>query len=94
MTLDQLAIQVGKHLKDRRRAAFPRDTQKDMAARLGVGVATYSRMERGDASVSFRHYLNAAQLLGCEAHTSELFTHPDRQEGLIRQLLTEGSHGR
>lgn len=89
-----LAPIIGKNLRLRRKEVFPRDTQKDMAARLHVGVATYSRMERGDATVSFQHYLTAARLLQCERDFAELFTQPDQREGLIEKLLRErGGHG-
>ncbi|MEX1196363.1 MAG: helix-turn-helix transcriptional regulator [Pseudohongiellaceae bacterium] len=85
----ELATTIGRNLRMRRREVFPRDTQIDMAARLGVSIATYSRMERGDARVSFRHYLTAADILGCRKDFGELFTHPDRREDLIDSLLRE-----
>lgn len=86
------AKQIGSQLKARRRIVFPGDTQRDMALRLGVGEATYGRMERGDARVSFRHYLDAAEVLGCLEHAAALFSKPDREKGLLDRLLqkTEG----
>lgn len=87
--ISALAAEIGQNLKARRREVFPRDTQEDMAARLGVSIATYSRMERGDARVSFRHYLTGADILGCRKDFAELFTRPDRREGLIDSLLRE-----
>lgn len=89
-----LALIIGRNLRDRRQQAFPHDTQRDMAARLSVGIATYSRMERGDARVSFRHYLEAARLLRCEGQTAELFTRPDQREGLIDRLVKENNRAK
>ncbi len=85
----KLAALIGRNLRKRRREVWPADTQRDMALRLGVGIATYSRMERGDARVSFRHYLAAARILRCKKQFAKLFTQPDEPPSLIDQLLRE-----
>ena len=91
--IDLLAKTVGKNLKAMRKRAYPADTQSQSAARLGISRATYSRMERGDARVSFKHYLQAARLFQCEKQVAQLFTRQDTPAGLIDELL-RAHHGK
>lgn len=84
-----LSVMIGRQLKARRKQVFPKDTQRDTAIRIGVGVSTYSRMERGDDRVSLRHYLDAATILRCEKSFHPLFVEPDVREGLIERALRE-----
>lgn len=56
-----------------RKAAYPRDTQVTFAARIGISKATYSKMEKGDLSVSMDKYYAAAELLGLEGAFDRLF---------------------
>lgn len=90
--IDRLAQNIGAHLRQRRKEVFPKDTQSDVAERLGVSVATYRRMERGDSSVSFRSFLSAAIKMGCQGQFEYLFLEPDRR-GLIDKLLAEHHRG-
>lgn len=86
----QTANLIGENLRKRRKTVFPDDTQAQMAARLGIGVATYGRMERGDMAVSLKHFLVAAEILNCTRQASELFTQGDsHQDGLIEKLLKD-----
>lgn len=80
---------IGRQPMARRKIVFPNDTQRDTAIRIGVGFATYSRMERGDDKVSLRHYLDAATILKCEKSFHSLFVEPDVREGLIEHALRE-----
>lgn len=59
-----LARRMGVHLREARHRVYPRDTQDDLARRIGVSRYTYQKMERGDPSVALRSYLAAAVLLG------------------------------
>lgn len=86
---ESLSILIGRQLKARRKEVFPGDTQRDTALRLGIGVSTYSRMERGDDRVSLRHYLEAARVLRCKKSFHALFVESDVKEGLIAQCLRE-----
>ena len=90
LNASQTAKLLGENLRKRRKAVFPDDTQAQMAARLGIGVATYGRMERGDVTVSLKHYLVAAEILNCTRQASELFAQGDHhQGGLIEKLLKD-----
>lgn len=40
------------------------DTQTQFAARLGVSIPTYRRMERGDPGVAIGHWVRALRLFG------------------------------
>ncbi|HEC06998.1 MAG TPA: XRE family transcriptional regulator [Thiolapillus brandeum] len=40
------------------------DRQSDMAARIGVSVPTYRRMERGDPATPMGYWVKAMRLLG------------------------------
>lgn len=92
MDNNEIAVCIGKNLRARRKVVFPKDTQVQMAARLGVGVATYGRMERGDTSVSLKHYVAAAQILSCSRQFSDVYTEGDdpHHPSLIAQLISQG----
>lgn len=55
----------GRWLRRRRRAA--RLSRADVAARLGVPVATIERLERGDLDISAVDYIRLAAILGFDA---------------------------
>ncbi|WP_277599626.1 helix-turn-helix domain-containing protein [Bifidobacterium dolichotidis] len=54
---------MGKHLSVWRRTQ--RMTAQEMASRAGVSVATISKLENGDDTVSLRTFLNVCHALGC-----------------------------
>ena len=56
---------IGQRLRDARKRRFPHDDQRTFARRIGVSRETLRKMERGDPSVSFGRYLEAAELLDC-----------------------------
>lgn len=91
-SVSQVSLTISRNLKARRKAVFPKDTQEQMAARLGIGVATYGRMERGDATVSLKHYLAAAEILSCSRQFTNVFTEGDNPHhaSLITQLIARG----
>ncbi|MEX1031731.1 MAG: helix-turn-helix transcriptional regulator [Cellvibrionaceae bacterium] len=84
---------IGQQLRAMRKARFPADTQDDMAVRVGVSRRTYQRMERGDMSVSLKHYLEAASILGCLKSFNELFTTSDEPTGLLATMLAKSKGG-
>ncbi|HEN47313.1 MAG TPA: XRE family transcriptional regulator [Mizugakiibacter sp.] len=55
-------IALGERLRIRR--IDRGDTQAKFAARLGVSIPTYQRMERGDPGVALGHWVRALRLLG------------------------------
>ena len=75
MNSDQLGV-LGSDLRLCRKQQFPNDSQADFAKRIGVSRYTYQKMERGDLSVTLRHYVQAAELLGLLANFEQLFTPP------------------
>ncbi len=54
--------EVAERLRMRRIARG--DRQSDMAARIGVSVPTYRRMERGDPATPIGYWVKAMRLLG------------------------------
>ncbi len=69
--------QIGKNLQKARKKRFPNDNMKVFALRIGISRATYQKMEKGDLSVSLKHYYQAAKILGLEAGFSQLFLMQD-----------------
>jgi len=64
---------LGKNLRKARKKCFPHDDMKAFAMRLGISRATLQKMEKGDVSVSFKYYYQAAQLLSLEEGFNQLF---------------------
>lgn len=67
---------LGTQLAHARKRYYPKDTQAIFALRIGVSKATYSKMEKGDLSVSLAKYYQAAVLMGLEDGFHQLFTLP------------------
>ena len=55
-------VALGERLRIRR--IDRGDTQTQFAARLGVSIPTYRRMERGDPGVALGHWVRALRLFG------------------------------
>ena len=55
-------VALGERLRFRR--IDRGDTQAKFAARLGVSIPTYRRMEQGDPGVAIGHWVRAMRLLG------------------------------
>lgn len=60
----------GERLKARR--IDRGDTQSAFAARVGVSVPTYRKMEKGEDSVPFGYWVRALRLLGALGQLDEL----------------------
>lgn len=67
-------LSLGERLSKARKRFYPNDTQQIFAVRIGVSKATYSKMEKGDLSVSMDKYFEAASLLGLLEGFEQLFT--------------------
>lgn len=65
---------LGKHLKIARKKYFPQDDLAAFSVRIGVARATLQKMEKGDLTVSFEKYYQAAQVLGLENGFDLLFS--------------------
>jgi len=66
-------FELGKNLRLSRKFHFPHDTIADFAVRCEIGLSTYKKMEKGDLSVSVKHYFKAAKILGQSSSFSNLF---------------------
>ena len=66
-------LSLGERLSKARKRFYPNDTQQIFAVRIGVSKATYSKMEKGDLSVSMDKYFEAAALLGLQEGFDQLF---------------------
>lgn len=75
MSTDHLQ-ELGANLKASRKKYYPKDDLEAFSLRIGVSRATLQRMEKGDLSVSFGRYLQAAKLLGLDAPFSQLLKPP------------------
>jgi len=64
---------IGQNLLKARKKYFPKDNMKAFSLRLGISRATYQKMEKGDLSVSLKHYFQAANILGLEEKFIQLF---------------------
>lgn len=64
---------LGQNLRSARKKRFPHDDMKAFALRLGISRATLQKMEKGDVSVSFKYYYQAAKLLSVEEGFNQLF---------------------
>lgn len=71
---------LGQHLKQARKKQFPQDDLQAFALRIGVARATLQKMEKGDLTVSFAKYYQAAEVLGLEKGFTQLFV---REESLF-----------
>ena len=65
--------ELGQNLLKARKKAFPMDNMKAFSLRIGISRATYQKMEKGDLSVSLKHYYQAAKVLGVEDDFTRLF---------------------
>lgn len=73
---DNFMPELGTQLRAARKKYFPGDDMPAFALRIGVSRATLQRMEKGDLSVSFGKYYQAAWVLGLEQPFSQLFKLP------------------
>lgn len=64
---------IGENLRIARKSRFPGDDMAAFALRVGISRATLQKMEKGDLSVSLKHYYQAAVLLNLEKTFSQLF---------------------
>lgn len=64
---------LGQNLRLARKKRFPKDDMRAFALRVGISRATLQKMEKGDLSVSLKHYYQAAILLGLTAGFARLF---------------------
>ncbi|WP_049723264.1 helix-turn-helix domain-containing protein [Gilvimarinus polysaccharolyticus] len=69
----QHLLELGKRLRQARKARFPGDTMQEFARRIDVGHSTLQRMEAGDTSVSLGKYYHAAEVLRLEGAFEALF---------------------
>ncbi len=67
---------LGDNLKHARKKLFPKDDLNAFSLRIGVSRATLQRMEKGDLSVSFGKYYQAAQVLQLDHPFTQLLTPP------------------
>lgn len=65
---------LGDNLKSARKKLFPKDDLHAFSLRIGVSRATLQRMEKGDLSVSFGKYYQAAQVLQLDHPFTQLLT--------------------
>ena len=80
---------IGQKLKALRKAQYPNDSQSDFAARIKTSSRTYSRMEAGDTSVSFKNYLNAADILNVADRFDALFEKPSSPTESIETTFSD-----
>ena len=66
-------LELGQNLLEARKKKFPNDNMKAFSLRIGISRATYQKMEKGDLSVSVKHYYQAAKILGVEKDFARLF---------------------
>ena len=71
--LSEICTSLGSRFREARKRRFPGDDQQTFARRLGVSRETLRKMERGDPSVAFGRYLQAARLLDCLEGFETLF---------------------
>lgn len=71
---------LGANLTKARKRSYPKDTQATFCVRIGVSKATYSKMEKGDLSVSMDKYYSAAKLLELEDGFERLF---EQEENIL-----------
>ncbi len=65
--------ELGKNLLNARKKKFPMDNMKGFSLRIGISRATFQKIEKGDLSVSLKHYYQAAKILGIEEDFARLF---------------------
>lgn len=66
-------VKLGQDLLKARKKYFPGDNMKAFSLRIGISRATYQKMEKGDLSVSLKHYYHAAKILKLEHNFNRLF---------------------
>lgn len=66
----------GKFIQQMRKKRFPKDTQTDFAARIGVGVTTIRNLEAGKGGVAWETVVKALVLLGMQSQLNKLFSEP------------------
>ncbi len=72
VNIDTLGF-LGHNLREARKKRFPNDDMASFALRIGISRATLQKMEKGDLSVSLKHYYQAAKLLNVERGFTQLF---------------------
>ena len=65
--------ELGQNIRLARKKQFPQDNMKAFSLRVGISRATYQKMEKGDLSVSLKHYYQSGLLLGTEKEFTQLF---------------------
>jgi len=88
---ESISLTLGLKLRALRKAQYPSDSQSDFAARIKTSSRTYSRMEAGDASVSLKNYINAAEILNVAERFETLFDNPLAQAGSIDEESIEAT---
>lgn len=86
---DSISKSIGLKLRALRKAQYPNDSQSDFAARIKTSSRTYSRMESGDASVSLKNFINAAEILNVAERLEVLFDHPQPQAESIEAEFSD-----
>ncbi|GAB6039923.1 hypothetical protein [Endothiovibrio diazotrophicus] len=79
---------LGQLLRQWRLEGRDGEIQEVTAARLGVGLTTYRKMEQGDGGVAIRHWIVALEAMG---RLEALFAAAEREQELVRLLDTPSS---
>lgn len=74
---------LGELLRQWRLESRDGEVQEVIAARLGVGLSTYRKMERGDGGVAIRHWIAALEAMG---RLDALFHSAERERALTALL--------
>lgn len=64
-------LRLGEHLRSNR--IVQNDTQQTAAARIGVSLSTYKKMEQGCLNTKIDYWINAAQFYGKCDRFDEIF---------------------
>jgi DNA-binding XRE family transcriptional regulator len=73
MNIERTCAQIGAQIKALRKKHYPNDNQTTFAVRIKVSLHTYRKIEKGDPSVSFAHYLEVAKLYGIEQNLLNIY---------------------
>ena len=63
----------GKAIQKLRKQAFPNDTQKTFAARVGVGLTTIQNLEAGQEGIAWGTFIRVFELLNKQQEINALF---------------------
>jgi DNA-binding XRE family transcriptional regulator len=66
----------GQFFQQLRKKRFPNDTQRDFAARIGVGLTTVQNLEAGKEGVAWSTVVKALDILGLENQLEALLMPP------------------